>query len=142
MLQCTYMYQHVYMYRKHYSVSSRGKHGTNFPFACPSRVCVCVCVCVCVQSATKTQQLSSRFHALLAARDQVIYQLVDKEDLLKKELQNKSRSEERLLEEKEGLLKVVCVCMCVCVCVCACVCVCDMISIHTASLSSTRHPQQ
>lgn len=36
----------------------------------------------------------------------MIHQLVDKEDHLKKELQNKSRSEERLLEEKEGLLKV------------------------------------
>ena len=61
---------------------------------------------MCVQSATKTQLLSSRFQSLLAARDQVIHQLVDKEDLLKKELQNKSRSEERLIEEKEGLLKV------------------------------------
>ena len=59
-----------------------------------------------MQSATKTQLLSSRFHTLLAARDQVIHQLVDKEDLLKKELLNKSRSEERLLEEKEGLLQV------------------------------------
>ena len=58
------------------------------------------------QSATRAQQLSSRFQNLLAARDQVIHQLVDKEDLLKKELQNKSRSEERLIEEKEGLLKV------------------------------------
>ena len=44
----------------------------------------------------------------------MIHQLVDKEDRLKKELQNKSRSEERLIEEREGLLKVVrergCVC--------------------------------
>ena len=61
---------------------------------------------VCVQSATKTQLLSSRFQALLAARDQVIHQLADKESRLKKELQNKSRSEERLIEEREGLLKV------------------------------------
>ena len=59
-----------------------------------------------IRSASKTKQLSSRFQSLLAARDQVIHQLVDKEDLLKKELQNKSRSEERLIEEKEGLLTV------------------------------------
>ncbi|CAI8006707.1 Ras and EF-hand domain-containing protein [Geodia barretti] len=58
-----------------------------------------------IKSATKTQLLSSRFQALLAARDQVIHQLADKETRLKKELQNKSRSEERLIEEREGLLK-------------------------------------
>ena len=70
-----------------------------------------------IKSATKTQQLSSRFHALLAARDQVIHQLGDKEDLLRKELQNKSRSEEILIEEKEGLLMVLYIIVCVCVCV-------------------------
>ena len=70
----------------------------SFPLSLPSPLFL--------QSATKTQLLSTRFQTLLAARDQVIHQLVDKEDRLKKELQNKSQSEEKLREEKERLLKV------------------------------------
>ena len=102
--------QHLSEVHEDHQIKVRGWGGRdNQPLITTTFICI-----LCVQSATKTKQLSNRFHTLLAARDQVIHQLVDKEDLLKKELQNKSRSEERLIEEKEGLLKVQLVSVSVC----------------------------